>query len=94
MGPERARVTSHPQERELVDGQTAAVWFADNRVDDGRRICIVRRGTAVSDIGFVYDLAPHEPGRVQTTFTPMVPPFMSLDAAARFVLRYLFGDAP
>ena len=92
MGPERAKVTSHQEERNLVEGQTAAVWFSDNRVDDGRRICVVRRGESIRDIGFVHDLEPHGPEQRHSSFMASVPPFMSIGAVARFVLQDLFGD--
>lgn len=89
MGPDRGRVTSTAEENERVPGQTAAVWFTNNRATNPKRICIVRRG---NEIGMIEDLDPQGLERRYTKF--MLTPFESLAGLGRFVLDYLFGNNP
>lgn len=91
MGEERGNVTSHVHASYLVPGQIAAVWFSDNRLNDGRRVCVILRGSTLKDVGLVHDLAP---GAVETKFTDFIelkPSPLSLSAVSRSVLYHLFG---
>ena len=95
MGPEGATVASSAEEIVRVPGQTAAAWFANNQATDSRRICIVRRGPSVRDIGVIADFDPQGSREGSPSgFSPQTPPFRNLAAVARFVLDYLFGNEP
>jgi hypothetical protein len=94
MGPERGRVQSWPEETALVSGQLAGVWFGNNRIERARRICVIRTGPRVQDIGVVYDLTPEKRTPTYSPSVPMKPPFTSLDAVGRFVLDHLLGKTP
>ena len=57
MDGERGRVSSRLESNKIFEvTQVAAVWLAENRVEDGRRICAVLYGQNGNEIGFVEDL--------------------------------------
>lgn len=91
MGVERGSISSHVEEALLVPGQVAAVWFSDNRLNDGRRVCVVLSGPSLRDIGYIHDV---DPGAVERTNTGLIRPRpapLSLAAVSRTVLFHLFG---
>jgi hypothetical protein len=90
--PERGRVTSWPEERELAPGQTAAVWFTNNRQEAGRgrSLYVVRTGPELRDIGFIHNLAASAAGQVLMSCMPSN--FITLEGVAGFVLGCLFDD--
>jgi len=91
MGPERGNVISFVEHTSLVPGQVAAVWFSDNRLNDGRRLCVVLKGTTLKDIGFIHDLDPGAIVKMQTDFVELKPAPLGLPAVSRAILYHLFG---
>lgn len=91
MGAERSKVTSHVEDAHLVPGQVAAVWFSDNRLENGLRVCVILRGNTLKDVGFIHDLSPGAVEKVHTEFIKQEPSALTLSGVSRAVLFFLFG---
>ena len=70
-----------------------AVWMTNNRLqaDTGKKVCVVRRGGDVREVGFIYDLDTSGIDPALIRFSPRTPPFLSMREVVVYVLDYLVG---
>lgn len=85
MGNERGKLPSGPVMETLMAGQTAGVWFSNNR---DRRIAVVELEPGTLQV--VIDYEPKRPHVASYLPSPRTPPY-SVQEAADFVLTWLFG---
>lgn len=85
MGSERGRVTSHPEDTELVHGQVAAAWFTNNR---NRLICLI--SLEGNKYMYVANLTPKQREPTLCSLTPSPEP--NLTSAIQFVLLFLLEE--
>ena len=90
-GPDRPKVFF--RDAHGVPDGLGAVWLTNNRLqaDTTRKVCVVRRGAGLREIGFIYDLDESQLAHSYISFASRTPPFLSMREVFAYLMDYLLS---